>query len=135
MHSLKDAPPACSPGLVLGGCLAREDVRDAVLIRDGCISLGENFIGTTETQSQGQKSQAHQLARRLFAGQPQKPISCLGPTTMRHLLAPLQIRCPAEARWARAAAGARHRSWQGQCGQPCDTGDTLLPRAALPEFW
>lgn len=41
VHSLKDAPPVAPPGVVLGCCLPREDVRDVLLTRHGAKSLAE----------------------------------------------------------------------------------------------
>ena len=35
VHSMKDVPPALAPGLVLGAVSAREDPRDALLVRPG----------------------------------------------------------------------------------------------------
>lgn len=40
VHSLKDLPTAPEPGLVIAAIPAREDVRDAVIARDG-LTLGE----------------------------------------------------------------------------------------------
>ena len=45
VHSLKDAPPTCPPGLLLACCLPREDVRDVAVFRQGLVSLGENRGG------------------------------------------------------------------------------------------
>eukprot|EP00955_Chlamydomonas_euryale_P039730 351491-Chlamydomonas_euryale.AAC.17 len=41
VHSLKDAPPVSPSGLTLAACLPREDVRDAVIMKEGYSLLGK----------------------------------------------------------------------------------------------
>lgn len=110
VHSLKDAPPVCHPGLVLGGCLAREDVRDAVLIRPGCASLGE------VRRKRGLERVLRCQWTCWVAGWTALTRSLLRPYGIR---APCpvvlrQMHCPAEARWGPAAVDARRRSCPGE---------------------
>ncbi|KAG1660033.1 hypothetical protein FOA52_010018 [Chlamydomonas sp. UWO 241] len=58
VHSLKDAPPSAPHGLVLAACLAREDVRDAVVLAAGHACLGDlpagSKVGTSSMRRRAQ---------------------------------------------------------------------------------
>ncbi|KXZ54260.1 hypothetical protein GPECTOR_5g35 [Gonium pectorale] len=63
VHSLKDAPAALRPGLVLAACLPRADPRDVLIANDGARSLGElvpgSRVGTSSSRRAAQIRHAY----------------------------------------------------------------------------
>ena len=62
VHSLKDLPTAPAPGLVVAAVPEREDVRDALVARDG-LTLGELPAGATVGTGSARRAAQLRLAR------------------------------------------------------------------------